>query len=193
MNEQVSATIESLREDFQEWWADFTEPVREAWSVRPWWLQRDRWKWVWSYFSPDFSRGWSKITDYHARDRVLRRLREIAEQYPDLVKDVRANRFHSTQAVLKLDVPNAIPDLRPVMSELWSDGWEITDQEDGYKRREYTLEHPNTPVKIRAIASLYSAEGCEVIEHEEVEEIRNVEYEVICEGEQELTGRLRKE
>lgn len=161
----------------------------KLWEVRPWWLRRRDLGRVFDPVIPNWNGSLKRVKRYMDRARLVEELELLKPAYPDLIREVHASQFITHLVFLKLKIEDNIPEIEPVMNYLFSKGWEVTDTDDDEWSRQYELRHPDRPTKLTVYVWVSDAEGCEIIEHREEETVERVDYEIVCEGERELTGR----
>lgn len=182
MSDEERGIIEEHLEPIKEWWDS-------KWSLRPWWLRKAKWKWVLYPIKPDFKGAWNYVKKYQDYPKLYREIEELGASYPDIF--VRLERFvgGSSSILVYLSVKEEIPDIEPFMEELFERGWTTDRHTDRSRSRQYNLVHIDREVSLHVVAHISYGANCKVIEHKKLETKETTEYEILCEGEAELTGR----
>lgn len=187
--ESAKEGIEDRRQFYAEWWDERTEPIRSAWKVRPWWLRKKAWSRIGKDLLPDVPDAVQSVQRYREYHRLYEDLATLGELYPDIFNKIVGSPFGRFTVTVRLNVNERIPDIEPFMLPILEAGWEISSTSDYNYSRHYHLKHNDWLVEIAVWASILDAEHCEVVEHTTTKEVEETEYEIICEGERELTGR----
>lgn len=189
MIESAKEGIEERKSLYVEWWDEQMEPLHEWWdNDRPWWLQKEAWITIRRPLRLRFGRTIKYIRGYHHRDKLAREYAYLEEVYPDLVMKVKRSSFGRI-IYIDCQIDEGVSETEPVMIFLRERRWKIIERTDFYDGRKFKMKHPEYECTITLKARVDYHSACEVVEHKRVEQREVTEYEVICAGEEELTGK----